>query len=62
MLKEITLWGKKFDIKKTQEIELSNINGFIPREIGLLENLIFLDLSRNNLEGKIPAELFKLKK
>ena len=49
MMKEIILWGKKFNIEKTQEIELSGIKGIIPREVGLLKNLLFLNLSRNNL-------------
>ena len=52
MIKEVTLWGRKFDIRKTHEIELTNIEGIIPRDIGLLENLMYLNLSRNKYCSK----------
>ncbi|KAI9121857.1 hypothetical protein K1719_007247 [Acacia pycnantha] len=40
-------------------------NGFnsyctIPNEIGALQNLIYLDLSYNNLTGSIPEDLFRM--
>ena len=46
MMKEIILWGKKFNIEKTQEIELSGIKGII--------------VEKNNTLIANPEETFKL--
>ncbi|WJX80676.1 non-specific serine/threonine protein kinase [Trifolium repens] len=43
-------------------ISFAGLEGTIPKEIGLLSNLIYLDLSFNSLVGEIPPSLGNLRK
>lgn len=57
------LWGVCYNIDETTSIDLSNseLTGEIPKEIGYLINLEYLDLHGNyGLTGNIPEELFNL--
>jgi len=38
----------------------SGLSGNIPAEVGLLQNLVYLDLAENDLQGPLPDELFTL--
>ena len=50
---EIELWDNCYGIDITYELNLSGqgLSGGIPNTIAELSNLMFLDLSNNNLEG-----------
>ena len=39
----------------------NNLSGSLPRSLGMLKNLIVLNVSKNKLSGNIPVELFYLK-
>lgn len=41
-------------------MERGNLTGTIPTELGLLTNLIFIDLDYNQISGSLPSELFRL--
>jgi hypothetical protein len=50
MLKELAVWG----------MERGGLTGPIPTEIGLLTNLIFIDLDFNQITGILTPELLSL--
>ena len=57
---EVELWGECYNIEETTELELSDIDGEIPPEIGNLTNLESLTLYSNQLTGEIPPEIGNL--
>ena len=58
---EVELWGSCYSIESTYELNLSEQGiRVIPEEISNLQNLLFLDLSDNDLEGGLPSQLFDL--
>ena len=60
---EVELWGQCYNIETTTHLELSNISGEIPPEIGNLINLTYLNIegnSNNYLIGEIPSEIGNL--
>ena len=38
-----------------------DLNGTLPSEIGAIENLTALALAGNEIEGRLPTQLFQLK-
>lgn len=45
---------------ETLDLSSNQLNGSVPREIGLIGSLRALDLSKNNFTGSIPSEINKL--
>jgi uncharacterized protein (TIGR02145 family) len=60
---EVELWNVCYNIQETTHLELHNISGEIPSEIGNLINLTYLNIegnSNNQLIGEIPHEIGNL--
>ena len=58
----VLLWNKYYDINKTEYIDLSNVEGNIPSDIGKLKNLLYLKIRGKNIKGTIPNSIGYLKK
>ena len=54
------LYGEYFGVPEGFDIGSKGLTGSIPRELGNLESLGYLDLSNNALRGTIPPELGNL--
>ena len=60
---EVELWDVCYNIEETTHLELHNVSGVIPPEIGNLINLTYLNIegnSNNQLIGEIPSEIGNL--
>jgi len=54
------LWDVCYSIQNTTDLNLNQLTGQIPPEIGNLTNLTYLDLGWNQLTGEIPPEIGNL--
>ena len=57
---QLILYGLNFGIPEGSDIGPRRLTGSVPRELGNLSSLIFLNLSNNDLSGSIPPELGNL--
>ena len=60
MNQTVDILDKSYSIKNTEQLELFNINGEIPKGIFELKNLRILKLRGSGLYGPIPIEIKKL--
>ena len=61
MSDNVDILNKTYSINCTQQLELFDIKGEIPKEIFKLKNLRILKLRGSGLYGPIPGEIEKLK-